>query len=226
MKASFSAADSLVSVHDAIDILVEQAVEDAEYLQSSMSLEHPNYKQASMHEKKGLRSNGSTRGKQKKFWSSRVRSALAEGHLTLLDDIGQEASAFNTLLGFVKVDQLTQWLADSGLAVDGVFAGGIRVMPRSSSPYDSASSSLLGMKRNALISKYERLWPRIKNDFVEGGRNGLREAAQVRHGFYDEKKALSWAKKNQRFGVQHSTRSGEVGRTALTGGGNLQAQLG
>lgn len=53
-----------------------------------------------------------------------------------------------------------------------------------------------GMKKSALVKENIHHWPTIEADLSEANRNKLKDAAWVRHGWWDESKALEWAKRN------------------------------
>ena len=62
--------------------------------------------------------------------------------------------------------------------------------PQAAAP---ATAKPVTLTRRALIEKYLPRWSTIEVDLSEASRNGLKDAANISHGVWDEQKALDWA---------------------------------
>lgn len=89
----------------------------------------------------------------------------------------------------LAVTDVNSWLEDQGVDYRLVLPeGGGRVGVEQS-----------GIKKNALISKYSLQWRSAETDINEASRNGLKQIAALGSGFYDEVKAIAWAKARGKF---------------------------
>jgi L-rhamnose mutarotase len=67
--------------------------------------------------------------------------------------------------------------------------------------------NLDAVKFEEMVRRHEKNWPSIKQDLKEAKANGLRSAAKIRHGYYDESKAVQWAKNRGKYHEKPSSRS-------------------
>ena len=61
------------------------------------------------------------------------------------------------------------------------------------------SRSLKEVKVGVLIKRHKVNWQSIKQDVKDATKNGLKIAAKTRHGYYDEEKAVVWAKNRDKY---------------------------
>ena len=61
------------------------------------------------------------------------------------------------------------------------------------------------IKKAALVTKYRLEWPTANNDFADASRNELGDT-RLAPGFYDETKAVQWAKERGKFNEGNPTR--------------------
>lgn len=90
--------------------------------------------------------------------------------------------------------RLAETLIDSGSA------GG---SPKGGAGETAIDESIVRIKRNALIAKYQREWPSIEDDLRHSNENGLRAAAKLldKHGYWNETAVARWGTRS----VRHSS---------------------
>ena len=68
------------------------------------------------------------------------------------------------------------------------------------------SGNLNAVKRDELVKRHEKNWGSIKQDLKDAKKNDLKSAASIRHGYYDESKAVQWAKNRGKYHEKSSSR--------------------
>lgn len=68
------------------------------------------------------------------------------------------------------------------------------------------SGNLNAVKRDELVKRHEKNWGSIKQDLKDAKKNDLKSAASIRHGYYDESKAIQWAKNRGKYHEKSSSR--------------------
>jgi len=68
------------------------------------------------------------------------------------------------------------------------------------------SGNLNAVKRGELVKRHEKNWRSIEQDLKDAKTNDLKSAAKIRHGYYDESKAVQWAKNRGKYHEKSSTR--------------------
>lgn len=106
-----------------------------------------------------------------------------------------------------KIQRLYEWLADRNdtytlqqlvAALGDDFASSLMKEAALASSPSAPEPAANEIKKKALVEKYRQQWPSAESDINEGSRNGLGQA-KTRPGYYDEGKAIQWAKRQGKF---------------------------